>query len=426
MKLAVALAIAPAFALCHGTAQAQEIVANQDVKNRVQPGYEPITMPLLGLRATPTVTGEAHVTDNYRAVDVGRQSDLYFNLRPELQLKSTWTRHSLSGRLYAKESKHATQASEDAFTYGASVQGVYDFSRDTQFHANLNYASDVESRSSLASFQGTVKPVRSNTIDVGFGISHSVNDLTLNGDVQLSTVKFKDGVLPGGVIVSQFFRNDKDLSFVGGASYDLGNGIALTANAQYDKTIYDFRPGHGGFIPGLDVDRGSHGINLLAGVNLELSRLIFGTLQVGYIKRNYTDPKFSGFKGLSFKANVLWNVTSLTSLGLRAGRTVADNGSLLVAGNTRSDVTFTANHELYRYLLLTTQVDYVHYRPNAPGVPGSPSVTANELGGALGLRYLVDRRFTINAELRHSGRTTSPPGFGYQQNSAYVAVKFAL
>ncbi|MEP6867390.1 MAG: outer membrane beta-barrel protein [Novosphingobium sp.] len=408
-----------AIALCHGTAQAQVIVANQDVKNRVQPGYEPIPVPLFGLDALPIVTAEAHVTDNYRAVNTGKQSDIYFNLRPELALKSNWKRHRLNGNIYLNESKHALQPTEDALTYGASAQGVYDFSHDTQFHGDVNYTHDVESRNNLGSFQGTVKPVRRNNLSLGAGLSHSVNDLTLNADARLDIVKYTDAVTPAGV-VSQFYRNDKQLTLGGGATYDLGNGIGLTANAQFDKTVYDFRPGKPGFIPGVDLDRSSHGFSLLGGINLELSRLIFGTIQVGYLKRSYNDPAFRGFRGLSFKANVLWNITPLTSLGLRAGRTVQDNGSLLVAGNTRTDFTLTANHELFRYILLTGAIDYVHYRPNGPGI------TANELGGSIGVRYLVDRHFTINAELRHAGRTTSFPGLGYKQNSAFVAVKFIL
>ncbi|MEP7221711.1 MAG: outer membrane beta-barrel protein [Novosphingobium sp.] len=414
--------IALAIALCHGTAQAQvqapKIVANQDVKSRVQPGYEPIALPLFGLNVLPMVTAETHVTDNYQAVSVGKKSDIYFNLRPEVNFRSNWNRHSFGGNIYLNESKHALRPTEDAFTYGAALQGVYDFSRDTQFHADLSFTHDVESRSNLGSYQGTVKPVRHNEYVVSAGVAHSVSDLTLNADVRLDILKYTDGQLPGGIVVSQYFRNDKALSLIGGATYDLGNGIGLTLNGQYDKVVYDFRPGQPGFIPGLNLDRSSHGFSLLGGVNLELSRLIFGTLQVGYLKRSYADPQFRGFNGLSFKANVLWNVTPLTSLGLRAGRTVQDNGSLIVAGNTRTDTAFTVNHELYRYVLLSGEIDYAHYRPNGPGFQ------TNELGGMIGVRYLVDRHLTLNGELRHSGRTTTLAGFGYQQNSAFIGAKF--
>ena len=203
----------------------------------------------------------------------------------------------------------------------------------------------------------------------------------------------------------------------GSAKYDLRNGIGLIVGGSYVTEHYTHRGAVDPFT-GTVLNRDSSGYNIDGGVTLELSRLIFGSLRVGYLKRKYQDPRLFDFGGLSYSGDILWNVTPLTSLRFRASRSVEDTSSLFYAGNTRSDFGVTVDHELYRYVILSGDASYGHFRPNGIGVGGD-----EYLGGGRA-RYLINRRYSVSAGVRHAGRSSDSPFLRYQAN--FVNVSFRV
>ena len=162
------------------------------------------------------------------------------------------------------------------------------------------------------------------------------------------------------------------------------------------------------------------GVSALAGASFELTRLIFGTVQAGYLSRRYDDPLLRDFNGVSFAANVLWNPTSLTSVTLRAGRSVEESASTTFAGNTRSDFSVRVDHELFRYVLISGDLGYDRFRANGPGPRG------NEYTAGLAARYLIDRRFTLTGSVRTSRRSSDIAGLRYNATSGAIGLRAAF
>src|SRR5205085_7096312 len=102
---------------------------------------------------------------------------------------------------------------------------------------------------------------------------------------------YHDAKLSGGQRISQDYRDYRAITVGGSAEYDMANGIGLIVTARHFNINYDFALGSPGFVPGLSLDRDSVGITAQAGVTLELSNLIFGTIQAGYLTRKYKDPR---------------------------------------------------------------------------------------------------------------------------------------
>jgi len=155
-------------------------------------------------------------------------------------------------------------------------------------------------------------------------------------------------------------------------------------------------------------------------MTLELSQLIFGTIQAGYMTRNFDDPRLHDVSSPSFDANVLWNVTPLTSIRATAGRSVEESASTVSAANVRSDVKLEVHHELYRYVLLTGELDYGHFRSTADDSSGS------QYAAIVGGRYLVNRRATINGQLRYSKRSADNPFLRYSAAEARLSFRYGL
>lgn len=406
--------------LSSGPVAAQVVGGGQSVADRPRPLYDPVGSKAGGFTLFPSVTVSAEATDNYLATNTGRRSDVYAVVRPEIYARSDWSRHRLDARAFVDQSVHARLTNENATQYGTSVSGAYDIARQMQLRADASAGHFVESRTSLASFQGSAKPVSYDVYHVGIGLAQNFNDLVLDWSAAFDRRDFKDTLLPGNVVFDQDYRDVRVLTAGGSARYDLRNGIGLIVSGQLVDERYTIRPGRPGFVPGTSVDRASSGFNIDGGVTLELSRLVFGQLRVGYLKRRYRDPALNDFGGLSYSGDVLWNLTALTSLRFRASRSVEDSSSPLVAGNTRDDFRISVDHELYRNVILSGDAGYGNFSPNGVGIGG------NDYSVGVGARYFIDRRFTVTGNLRHSGRSSDSQFLRYNATTASVGLRIAF
>jgi hypothetical protein len=400
-------------------AAAQTVIAGQGVADRARPDYDPFGSRLGSFTLFPAVTATASATDNYLATDTNRRSDAYLTVTPEVVVRGNWSRNQLQGRAYVTQDVHANLTNENATHYGASLAGAYDISRETQVRADVSAARFIESRSSLGSFQGALEPVRFEVYHAGVGASRSFNELSLSANASVEYRNFHDAAIPNGLFIDQDFRDVREASVGGSAQYDLRNGLGLIFTARYEDDRYDVRPGKSGFLPG-DLNRDSSGLSLQGGITLELTRLVFGNVQVGYLNRKYNDPRLKNVNSFSYNADVLWNVTPLTSIRARASRAVEDTSSPNFAGNTRSDFRLSVDHELYRYVIISGNAGYGHFTPNGIGIGG------NEYSVGAGARYLINRHFSVSGNVGYAARTSDSTFLRYNAITGSISVRFAL
>jgi hypothetical protein len=263
-------------------------------------------------------------------------------------------------------------------------------------------------------------PVTFRTFGGSAGISHDANQLSLNGSFAINAVDFSDPTTDTGIVIDQSFRDATTYTGVIGAGYDLRSGVSLVVRGQFDDARFPFGPGSPGFDPTRDINRNSKGYTIEGGVALELSSLIVGTIRLGHLDRQYEDPRLQDVSGLSYSADLLWNVSPLTSLRLRAGRTIEATASTIVAGNTRDQVEFIVEHELYRNLLLTGDVLYSEFSPNGPGADGQ------EFAAGVTARYRVDRHWTLNGRFGYRQRTSANPFIAFDATSGQISVAYAF
>lgn len=410
--LAIGLAASPA--------TAQTLVAGQGVADRARPDYDPIGGKLGPFTAYPSISATADATDNYLATDTNRKSDEYLTVRPELALTSNWAQDRLDARFFVSQSVHANLPNENATQFGVSTSGALDLDRETRVTSTISIGRYVEDRSSLGSLQGSSEPVHYDAYDFGIGITHAFNDLTLGASTDVTRRNYYDVKFPNGAVIDQDYRDVRSVSVAANAKYSLRNGIGLIVSGSYSDERYDFRPGSPGFIPGIDTNRDSKGFNIQGGITLELTSLVYGSIQIGYLQQSYADPSLRNVGGLSYSADLLWNVTPLTTLRFQASRSVQDTSLQGIAGNTVSEFRVLVDHELYRYIILSADAGYGSFTPNGIGIGGDQY----DIGG--GARYLIDRHFSVTGGIRYSARTSDSTFLRYHAITGNVGLRYAF
>ncbi len=385
----------------------------QGVADRARTDYDPLGIDVGGFRLFPQVTVDALATDNFRAANRNREADAYLVLAPELRFTSNWARHDLSGRAWFTRSIHAALPAEDVSQYGGSASAALDISRASRIRIEASADRRVESRASLASFQGTATPVGYGIYRASVGASQILDRLVLNATLAAERHDFSDAVAADGSAIDQDFRDVRSITVGGSAQYEIRSGVGIVASGQYVDSRFSGQPGTG-------LVRDSHGYDLLLGLSFELSSLVFGQVQAGVIRRRYDDPRLQDVSGPSYRADLLWNVTPLTSLRLTGARTVEDASSTVFAGNTRSQVRLAVDHELYRYIIVSADADASRFSANGPGPRG------NEFSIGGGARYLLDRRWLVSGRLEYRQRTSDTASLRFNATTVSIATRFAF
>ncbi len=118
---------------------------------------------------------------------------------------------------------------------------------------------------------------------------------------------------------------------------------------------------------------------------------------------------------------MIWQPTGLTTVTLRALRTIEDAADENVAGYDLNSARLQVDHELRRNILLTGYVWPAArelYRPDA---------TQTFYGGGAGITYLVNRHVRVEVTDDIVSLTgTQPFGPSYTQNIALVTLKLAM
>jgi len=402
------------------SALSQTVTRGVGPADRSHPEYDPYARSVGSFRILPSLKISTDATDNYRASNTNRLGDVYFTFAPAVSFASDWARNKLMGKAYFDQSLHANLTSENRSQYGVSANGELDFSRDTQLGLELSAKHQVESRASLGSFQGTTTPVQYDSFHARLSASHAVNELTVTGSLGIDYNNFYDVKEPTGEIIFQDFRDLQSITVAGSAQYDLRTGIGILVSAQVEQGRAPFGPGSPDFDPSFDVNRDFTAYSALGGLVIELNSVLSGTIQVGYLRYLYQDVSLEDIEGFSYRANVIWNVTPLTSVRLGAARTVEPTSAQASSANTRNELRVAIDHELFRYVLVQADTVYSTFSPNGIGSGGE------EFAAGIGARYLIDRRWSINGRLSYSERRSSNSEQEYHATYANLAIKYAF
>jgi hypothetical protein len=388
------------------------------VADRARPDYQPIGGRLGSFFLYPTVSLTGSATDNVRATDLDKRGDAYAVAKAEAKLQSNWSAHALDLDIFASRSQHASVVTENASQYGGQLDGRFDLGREGAVSLMLRGEHAVEDRDSYSNPTNALRPVRYGRQQALMNAAQGFGRLTVNSSLSYTRYRFEDTQSTTGALLSQRFRNLDMLAVTASAAYELSPGYALLLFGAADRSNYTLSA-RDPLQPG-GLNRDSSGGRIEAGVKLSLTSLLYGQLRAGYLVRHYADPRFPGASGTSFGADILWNVTPLTTLKVTADRRVDEAFTTNVAGNRVTELTGGVDHELLRNLILSGSLRYADIEPLGP------VGTSSEVGGRVGAVYLADRRLSLRANYAWGERSAVDPARTFHENRGTVGAQLAF
>jgi uncharacterized protein (PEP-CTERM system associated) len=147
---------------------------------------------------------------------------------------------------------------------------------------------------------------------------------------------------------------------------------------------------------------------------------------IGYLKQYYENPLFKSPSGLGYGANLIWNVTPLTTIRGSFSQAVAETTLINASSSLETGVQLTAEHELLRNLLLLASVGFVHDDYQQILLGAAKARSDDTFGVDAGARYLLNRNWTATLDVNYSQRDSNVPNGNYRRVQAIASVKLGF
>jgi hypothetical protein len=392
---------------------------NVSVRERPRPDYQAAGVHVGGFMIYPKITTSAGYDDNIFAVQNHKVGDAIFTVAPEIDVQSTWSRNAVGAYIRASQDVYAKYSSEDMAQYDGGLNGKYEFGNATFGEATLTGSVDygryaLPRAADNSGAQLSKHPIAYNYGDVDGELADTFNRLRLSARLDYQTYDYLNGETPGGVLVFEQGLNHGVTTITTKAEYAVSPDTAIYVSGAYNTRIYQLG------IPTMPYNSNSQGFNVGAGANFDITHLVRGEVQLGYLDQEYVSPLFPAIKGLSAKAQVEWFPTQLTTVTATALRAVGDSGIIHSAGFLNTTAGIQVDHELLRNLIVTVNAAYTENQYN--GIKRTDDIW----GAGASANWLVTRwlGFTLAytySNQRSSGVDTGP---SFDDNRVMLSVVF--
>lgn len=388
---------------------------NVSVTQRAHPGYDPVPVPVGAFIAQPKLDVGAEFNDNIYASQTAKTSDTIITVNPEVDLASNWNRNALSAFVRSATRDYTKRSSETTTDYQLGGQGRLD-AGNGQFTAGGDTGELTEPRTSTQTSSVSAHPIRYQQSDAFIGAVEEFNRIRLTGRVDLADMDYHNGQSTTGASVFEDDRDRINTVYSGKAEYALSPDTAVFVAGSYNDHHYRLTP------PTVALNRDSHGSTVVVGANFDLSQLVRGDIQVGYLKQDFASRTFSSISGLSAQGRVEWFPTQLTTVTVTGSRGIQDAAVSGSAAYVAEIGNIQIDHELLRNVILVGRVGVENdaYK----GVDR----TDNQTNAYIGAKYLLNRLVGLNVGYTYLDQKSSggAPGPKYTVNRFTISTSLAF
>ena len=401
-----------------GTALAQDDVQGQSVSARNAEEYAPKPIRIGSFEAFPSINFAAEYNDNALVTpNNGRRSDVIFTLSPRLQLRDNRPDRNISIDLSAGVRKFASIKTEDSEQFSVAARGTWGLGTATQYRASAQVNRSTEDRRDAGSFNSVLQPIVFTDLNAQAGIEHAFGPIRLSVDGSARAVRYDGLTRIGREQFDLSFRDFEVFRSTTRLSYTRSRDREVYLLLTVDDRSYDSAPITSGGDPLFPFDRSSRGGRLELGYRQQITELLYLDLRAGYLLRDFKDPGLDNTTGLAFDANLLWNVTPLTSIEVGAQRRVDETVNPLVSGLVRTEATAKIEHELKRNLLLTARGSYAKLDQLDSTNDGDQWSVATEAS------YRLNRHWGLSLRAEHYQRSGI---FSFSQNQVGIGLRYSF
>jgi len=391
---------------------------NVAVLDRPRPDYQAMGIHTGGFMVYPSMAVSATYDDNIYALPSsfaiptglkGPRGDEIYTLAPQVNFRSTWSRDSLAGYARLSEDLYGQHENEDATQYGAGLNGRVDLGSNTTITAGVDYGHYVAPRASATSGI-TVKRVQFDFTALSAQIAHEFNRVRLSARYDHQDYAYQNAETAAGTVVLEKTFNHTVDAETGKAEYAISPDTALFIEAVYNQRRYTDSP---------SFDQNSHGYDIGGGANFDISHLIRGEIELGYLDQTYA-ANVGDVKGLSTRTKIQWFPSGLPPATLRGRRPVNDSLIIGSPGFLTTDATLQVDHELLRNVIISGNV--LTGQDQYQGI----SRTDNRWGAGLTANWLFNRHLGLTAGYAYTDVDSSGANRGSSFKDNRVSISTQL
>ena len=288
----------------------------------------------------PVLTLSESYDSNIFEDNTGRTGSFISSVSPSLTVESDFSRHRVVASVGLQQDFFHQSSDDNTFTGFARAEGVLDITRRLRLQGSWGYGRLAEQRGSDDVGTNIAGPVYSDEYRAGLRVQYLPGDFRIEPFVQASLRDFIDR----GLLVDQ---DDRDRARVEGGvelGYRLAPGYETFVRASYFDVNFQDAVDSQGF------DRDSNGVNVLAGVNLKLSRLISGSAGVGFVFSDFADPAFQNTTDFTARVGLNWSPRRRWQISLDGSRELSQTNVAGASDNVETAFTLGARYEVLRNL----------------------------------------------------------------------------
>ncbi|MDE2181431.1 MAG: outer membrane beta-barrel protein [Alphaproteobacteria bacterium] len=375
--------------------------------------FEAKGLPLGGFRLFPTLDVGANYDDNVLRTDVGQINDWYFSIKPAFLLTSEWSRHMLRLRAVYDEYLYNRLPDESHGDLDVAADGRLDLWNGMNLSATSSYEILHEARTSADLPANAVKETRYSDFHAGLDIDHSLGALGIRGGATFDQYNYSPTLLSGGATLDNRDRNRDEYQVYAKADYEFSLGYAAFVRAAYNDRSYELAVDASG------VNRNSTGVRIDGGLDLEITRLLEGSVYAGYLQQNYKLP-LKNVSGADYGTSLTWYPTPLVTVKLEAQHRIAETTLSNTAAANEQDVKLTADYSFRHDITLDGGVGYVEDRFSGAGRTDQ-IVSLN-----VGVKYFMNEYIYWRAGYQYSTRSSTITIFGFHDSTAMINLGLQL
>ena len=372
--------------------------------------FAPVGIGLGSLRLDPYADGEAGYDSNPARVAGGKGSRTE-QMQAGAVLQSDWTNHSLRGSLDLGYTRYDALPQSDAPNGKAALVGRVDVTRETALDADVHGALSTQTPGTPGLPTSLTDRPLVTTFGTREGVTQKWGRVLLGLHGTIDRTDNQDGRLGTGAVVPLSDENNNDYGGEFSVGYELKPGIVPYVKALVDGRVHDRTTDSNGY------RRDSVGRQALVGSTFELTRLLTGSIGIGYGDRVYQDARLAGLRGPIFDSSLVWSATPLTNVTLAATTTQAETTLGGASGVQSNRVALGVSHALFRQLTIGGEVAVQH---NAyAGVSLRETVESAKAT----LAWNLSRSVVVKGSFSHERMQSTAPGSDYTANVFLVGLR---
>ena len=380
------------------------------VTERPHPEFEPLGLPVGSFLILPSITTGITYDDNIYAQRRDETGDWIATIGADVAVKSTWSRNAASLHGGVVRNQYLGAGSQSTTDYDLGADGRLDVG-DGNVALSAETARFTQSRSDVDAPNAAVRPIRYDRSLVSAGGEQELGRVRVAATLDWRRYRFDDGHTATGLLLDQSFRNRDVTGEDVRVDYALSPRIALYIDGAANQRSYEVVPIGG-------PPRDSHGYTIEAGADFDITNLVRGHIQLGYLSQRGQSGIWSA-SGFSGRGKVEWFATPLITVTLAAGHTIEDSAELDTPAYLSTSADATIDYELLRNLIITARgkIEWDRFQ--------ATDQRARRTRESLGARYRMGRNVVLDAQYEHLSQSPSGvPGIrGFDDNRLMVTLR---